>query len=91
MGGVLILILIDSYTRNPFLLIKGPDILLLHRSDWGASPGFWFGASEATSLKNGLPFQGSISDTWVVVKIMVPFWVPNIVRHLLFRVPQKEP
>ena len=28
---------------------------------------------------------------WVVVKIMVPFWVPNIVRHLLFRVPKKEP
>ena len=21
-------------------------------------------------------------DIWVVVKIMVPFWVPNIVRHL---------
>ena len=27
----------------------------------------------------------------VVVKIMVPFWVPNIVRHLIFRVPQKGP
>ena len=26
---------------------------------------------------------------WVVVKIMVPFWVPNIVRHLFFRVPKK--
>ena len=25
----------------------------------------------------------------VVVKIMVPFWVPNIARHLIFRVPQK--
>ena len=25
--------------------------------------------------------------TWVVVKIMVPFGVPNIVRHLIFRVP----
>ena len=30
-------------------------------------------------------------NTWVVVKIMVPFWVPNIVRHLLFRVPQQGP
>ena len=28
---------------------------------------------------------------WVVVNIMVPFWVPNIVRHLLFRVPKKGP
>ena len=27
---------------------------------------------------------------WVVVKIMVPFWVPSIIRHLIFRVPKKE-
>ena len=27
---------------------------------------------------------------WVVVKIMVPFWVLIIIRHLLFRVPQKS-
>ena len=26
---------------------------------------------------------------WVVVKIRVPFWVPIIIRHLLFRVAQK--
>ena len=26
---------------------------------------------------------------WVVVKIMVPFWVPIIKRNVLFRVPQK--
>ena len=25
------------------------------------------------------------------VKIMVPFWVPIIVRHLIFRVPKKGP
>ena len=29
--------------------------------------------------------------TWVVVKIMVPFWVLNIIRHLIFRVPKKGP
>ena len=28
---------------------------------------------------------------WVLVKIMVPFWVPIIIRHLLFRVPKKGP
>ena len=28
---------------------------------------------------------------WVVVKIMVPFGVPIIIRHLLFRVPKKGP
>ena len=27
---------------------------------------------------------------WVVVKIMVPFWVPIIIRPLIFRVPQKR-
>ena len=26
---------------------------------------------------------------WVVVKIMVPFWIPIIIRHLIFRVPKK--
>ena len=26
---------------------------------------------------------------WVVVKIMVPFWVPSIIRHIIFRVPKK--
>ena len=31
------------------------------------------------------------SAMWVVVKIMVPFWVPIIIRHLLFRVPKKGP
>ena len=28
-------------------------------------------------------------QTWVVVKIMVPFWIPIIIRHLIFRVPKK--
>ena len=27
--------------------------------------------------------------TWVVVKIMVPFWIPIIIRPLICRVPQK--
>ena len=34
------------------------------------------------------PWVGCI---WVVVKIMVPFWVPIIIRHLIFRVPKKGP
>ena len=28
-----------------------------------------------------------IANIWVVVKIMVRFWVPIIIRHLIFRVP----
>ena len=27
----------------------------------------------------------------VVVKITVPFWIPVIIRHLMFRVPRKGP
>ena len=26
---------------------------------------------------------------WVAVKIMVPFWVLNIIRHLVFRGPKR--
>ena len=28
---------------------------------------------------------------WVVVKMMVPFWIPIIIRHLILRVPKKGP
>ena len=27
---------------------------------------------------------------WVVAKIMVPFWIPIIIRHLILRVPKKD-
>ena len=33
---------------------------------------------------------GSVNHTWVVVKVM-PFWIPMIIRHLIFRAPQKGP
>ena len=35
--------------------------------------------------------SGDDTGTWVVVKIMVPFWVPIILRHLILRVPKKGP
>ena len=36
--------------------------------------------------------KGTAAESiWVVVKIMVPLWVPIIIRHLLFRVPKKGP
>ena len=48
-----------------------------------------------------LPYMLSCADVkkkqrkgsviWVAVKIIVPFWVPIIVRHLIFRVPKKGP
>ena len=34
---------------------------------------------------------GICRDLWVVVKITVPFWIPIIIRHLVFRVPKKGP
>ena len=42
--------------------------------------------------KGRLPRRVALTSyIWVVVKIMVPFWVPIIIRHLLFRVPKKGP
>ena len=35
--------------------------------------------------------SGFIVVTWVVVKIMIPFWIPIITLHLIFRVPKKGP
>ena len=37
------------------------------------------------------PGRVSNKIMWVLSKIMVPFWVPNILRHLLFRVPKHRP
>ena len=51
----------------------------------GSTVSFW-----KTPRFNNLGFQ-ALGPTWVVVKIVLPFWVPNIVRHLLFRVPKKGP
>ena len=34
--------------------------------------------------------EGSERCKRVVVKIMVPFWVPIIIRHLLFRYPKRD-
>ena len=33
--------------------------------------------------------SGWAYNIWVVVKIRVPFWILNIRRHLIFRVPKK--
>ena len=51
-------------------------------------------ASGPRSRNPSWRFMGSRAykyDSWLVVKIMVPFLVPIIIRHLLFRVPKKEP
>ena len=40
-------------------------------------------------MQDDIANLASLSHTWVVVDIMVPFWVPTIIRHLIFRVPKK--
>ena len=42
-------------------------------------------------VMRSLPVATAKHDTCVVVKIMGPFWIPIIVRHLIFRVPNKGP
>ena len=47
-----------------------------------------------SSDANGLPKNAGfilLTLTWVVVKTMVPLWVPSIIRHLIFRVPKMGP
>ena len=43
---------------------------------------------EASQPLHPNPAHGK--NKWVVVKIMVPFWIPIIIRHLIFRVPKKD-
>ena len=46
---------------------------------------------DTNNLATGAKAACTLSEIWVVVKIRVPFWVPIIIRHLLFRVPPKGP
>ena len=43
-----------------------------------------------TDLSDEPHIPGIALRTWVVVKVMAPFWFPLIVRHLIFRVPPKK-
>ena len=37
------------------------------------------------------PIPPRLGFMWVVIKIVVPLWIPTIIRHLIFRVPKKGP
>ena len=58
--------------------------------------GFW-GTVYSRSVLSCRPMRSCTSTSkpeicvWVVVKIMVPFWIPIILRDLIFRVPKKGP
>ena len=44
-----------------------------------------------TSKTSTQVYMYTHTHIWVVVKIMVPLWVLNIIRHLIFKVPKKGP
>ena len=79
---------------SPILYLKGMRIWMfqlsgiyyrrpLTRTTTREPPGLCI-ANIATSA-------GPYEPIWVVVKIRVPFWVLNIIRHLLFGVPKMGP
>ena len=81
LGGILyyITIIIIWNPQHPILIIEAPALYAK-----GSSKAF-----AACSLLY-IRFSKLLVSTWVVVKIMVPFWVLiNIIRHLIFRVPKK--
>ena len=52
------------------------------------NPGF---RTERYSFGSSVGGEVSRAAIWVVVKIMGPFWISFIIRHLIFRVPKKGP
>ena len=71
--------------RTHMLRLLGPKTIL--------SYGFWAKLSLGFWYVQGLPVnrKPTWQAIWVVVNVMVPFWVPIFIRHLLFRVPKKGP
>ena len=47
--------------------------------------------AEGQSIYVRSHYADFVALIWVVVKIMIPFWIPIIIRHLIFRVPKKGP
>ena len=82
-----------------FSTIRVVEVLFLERSLKGSFAGFYGvyhglaeGSLRVLHVSKTPPLnRGLYIYIWVVVKIMVPLWVPIIIRHLLFRVPQKGP
>ena len=76
------MIMLESSPQNPNLIIKAPTL--------GLTPRF---GERPRRFQGILIDSWEVKDTgiWVVVKIRVPFCVPIIIRHPLFRVPKKGP
>ena len=53
--------------------------------------GVYAGKVKVTEFGVSRPQGPSIQITWVVVEIMVSFWIPSIIRHLILRAPKKGP
>ena len=50
--------------------------------------GLYWGYMGDNGKENGNYYDGLYG--WLSI-ILVPFWIPTIVRHLIFRVPKKGP
>ena len=86
---------INTEGSDPYFNIRISE-LVVRRLAFPGHPGVVFpeplGPITAVSFPGwAMPVTCRTGIMWVVVKIMVPFWVPNTVRHLLFRVPKKGP
>ena len=47
--------------------------------------GSFKGTFLGTSNREPQEYSGNIIGIRVVVKIMVPFWIPTVIRHLIFK------
>ena len=45
---------------------------------------------EVSAKYHAPPYRKQGFTIWVIVKIVVPFWVLNIIRHLMSRVPKRD-
>ena len=72
-------------SKGKILQRLGLDICnIFNAKDTVRQEGGWFSNWVTVAFKDP-------RDNMVVVKTMVPFWIPIIVRHLIFRVPKKGP
>ena len=58
---------------------------------WGEQLGDFISQGSDTASMEAPLRKAKAQQIWVVVKIMVPFWVPIILRHLILREPKKGP
>ena len=78
---------IHAHTEPGFwLLVGSPALAEAARSPDRQEPGLPLGAARTLGLHT--TWSSRVPITWVVVKIMVPFWLLVVIRPLVFRGPK---